>query len=214
MTTEADLGIAAEPFTYPARPLNGGAWLPSMAERYKGYSFGPKYNGWYALIHIPTRTIFNRHGNRMTIGDEFDKALDVLCPTLDAEAFKWVTAEALCRRHGIGKGALIVLDCIPEPVKFIEVSYQDRYNWMRSVLPVLPILSQPKPNGVYLEHQPAMSPGELWAELQEINTAWHMPANTPFFEGMVAKKLTAPYPIQLRSPDETSSAYVKFRWKF
>ena len=34
----------------------------------------PKYNGWRALVHAPSRTMFNRYGERLTV-HHWDNAL-------------------------------------------------------------------------------------------------------------------------------------------
>ena len=50
-------------YTYPARPLNGGPFDKAPPKR-GAWAAEPKFNGWRALVHIPSGTIFNRHGER------------------------------------------------------------------------------------------------------------------------------------------------------
>jgi len=62
--------------TYPMRPKNGGkplpeAWADLYAPRWDRYAFEPKVNGWRALIHAPTGTIWNRQGQRSSIQEDF-----------------------------------------------------------------------------------------------------------------------------------------------
>jgi hypothetical protein len=45
------------PITYPARPINGGP-LPNARPKQGVWYYEPKYNGWRALVHIPTGTMF------------------------------------------------------------------------------------------------------------------------------------------------------------
>jgi hypothetical protein len=201
--------------TYPARPSNGGSFrgihrLPYNAEK---YSFSSKYNGWRALVHLPTRTMFNRHGEQLTIADEFKPALDILCPTLDTEVFKWADVEGLERRHGIGKGTLILLDVIPEPHFMVsDTPYEMRCNWVPpAIVPVHQYHTKPDENAVYQVQR--FSGGELplmWDTLQEVNKQW----GCEFYEGVVAVRKDSQYPIQLRSPDEKSGAWIKHRWKW
>ena len=102
-------------YTYPARPLNGGPFNVAPPKR-GAWAAEPKFNGWRALVHIPTGTIYNRHGERLSIGAEFASAVEILRAALDRRAgcppypFEWADCEALERRHAIARGTLIVLD--------------------------------------------------------------------------------------------------------
>ena len=65
------------PCTYPARPLNGGP-LERALPKPGQWHYEPKYNGWRALVHAPSGTMFNRYGQRLTIQREFATALAAL----------------------------------------------------------------------------------------------------------------------------------------
>ena len=115
-------------YTYPARPLNGGPLDKAFPKRGE-WAAEPKWNGWRALVHVPSGAIYNRHGKLLSIAAEFASALEIFRATLDAEAFKWVDCEALERRHGIGRGTLIVLDLVPAPGAYRDTTppdYADR----------------------------------------------------------------------------------------
>jgi hypothetical protein len=221
--------------TFPARPVNGGS-LDTTRERFAYCLTGsvwyaePKYNGWRAMVHIETGAMFNRHGKRLSITGEFKAALDTMRVTLDAGAFKWADVEALERRHGIGKGCLIVLDVIPEP-QYAAAMYQERRAWLGAVLPMLPYTPDPA-------HFPLLSIPPLigdickrlvgvpestedlilegWRYLQNVNRTLGGNARpaSDFYEGIVMKKANAPYPIQLRSDNAECAAWVKHRWDF
>src|SRR5438045_545370 len=121
--TKSPLNIAAPP-TFPTRPINGGPF-PQARPKPGQWTYEPKYNGWRALVHLQSGAMFNRAGLRMFISKELDEALELLCSTLNAEAFKWADCEALERRHGIGQGTLILLDVIPDPA-WAEAPYLER----------------------------------------------------------------------------------------
>jgi hypothetical protein len=53
--------------------------------------------------------MWNRHGERLTIARDFAPALEIL----KRSQFEWLDVEALERRHNLGRGSLIVLDCLP-----------------------------------------------------------------------------------------------------
>src|SRR2546427_3445359 len=102
------------PCTYPARPLNGGP-LDRALPKSGQWHYEPKYNGWRALVHAPTGTMFNRYGQRLTIQREFSTALAALRAlrlSNGAGVVEWYDCEALERRHALGRGTLLVFDYI------------------------------------------------------------------------------------------------------
>jgi len=207
-------------YTYPARPLNGGP-LERARPQPGVWAAEPKWNGWRALVHVPSGTLWNRHGKPLTIAPEFESALEILRATLEAEAFKWVDCEALERRHGIGRGTLIVLDVIPAPGAYRDhtpPSYAERRAWL-TPLPV-PTLTEVKSHTVYLTPStfdasrptlpPFPRPDICWGQCRAANAQ----LGAPLYEGVVMKRVDSLYPIQLRSAEETTPAWVKHRWRF
>ena len=83
--------------TYPARPIQGGRLELAPPKRGLWYA-EPKLNGWRALIHTPTGTMWNRHGALLTIADCFRPALAALAK-LAPRGLVWADCEALERRH-------------------------------------------------------------------------------------------------------------------
>src|SRR6266478_4854755 len=103
---------AVRPPSYPARPLNGGA-LDLAPPKSGQWLYEPKYNGWRALVHAPTGTMFNRYGQHLSIAAEFANALKRLRETtvmVDGIAVEWFDCEALDRRHTLGRGTLLAFD--------------------------------------------------------------------------------------------------------
>ena len=104
------------PITYPARPINGGPFdkaLPKFGE----WHYSPKYNGWRVMVHIPSGKMWNRLNQPLTIAAEFDAAVSQLRDSLNGDArFAWADCEGLDRRHSLGRGSLILLDLVPQPV--------------------------------------------------------------------------------------------------
>lgn len=184
------------PLTYPARPTKGGNSWPSWSHH---WAFEPKYNGWRALVHVPSGQMWNRHLEELSIVDEFAEALEQL--KFYYRQFTFLDVEALERRHGIGKGALIILDCI-EPGTFKE--RRDRI----SRCEMLAIDGRPADHSIYLPSHEEQLPERLWQKLQERNKD----LGCEFYEGIVAKRWDSNYNIQLTSPDQTTSAWIKHRW--
>jgi hypothetical protein len=209
---QAALGLQAElggelvehitPITYPARPMKGGRFPAILPGK---WHFEPKVNGWRALVHTPTGAMFNRHGSRLSIADEFKPALDQLQDC----AAEWLDCEALERRHNIGKGTLIVLDVVTSAA----LDYEERRRWLEGSFPLMDINpSKLEENAVIiLPSWDSVTASGAWDELPKHNTG--NSANW-FYEGLVAKRLDSRYPIQLHSPDATTTSWVKFRYKW
>jgi hypothetical protein len=181
--------------------MNGGRFDIALPKR-GAWFYEPKDNGWRSLDHAPTGAMFNRHGERLTIADEFKDALDLL----RAAPFEWPDTEALERRHAIAQGTLIVLDVI-EPGTYLK-----RRARMESEFPIAPLEPMElKGNSVYLIPSfPASEAAALWAKLKEINTR----LGVEFYEGLVAKRADSIYPMQLRSSKQETPHWIKHRWEF
>jgi len=185
--------------TYPARPISGGD-RPRVPTG--DWLFSPKMNGWRVLVHVPTRTMWNRHGNKLTIREEFDEALDML--TL-ASPFEWVDCEALERRHNIGKGSLIILDVVDPNLTFSE-----RKGLVDEVFPQLEIRNNliADRNSVYSVPEWEGDPLPKWREMKRINEE----LKCEYLEGLVMKAKDSMYPIQKVSAEDRTWEWVKFRF--
>jgi hypothetical protein len=197
--------------TYPARPLNGGRF--GLVSKKPVHLWSTKLNGWRALVHTPTGTMFNRRGEELSISGEFTEALE----DMSRCGIEWLDAEALERRHNIGRGCLIILDAVVPSLNAAErywrlIEEADRRGW-----PTLGIGQRPEERRVYLVKQTAMSDashaGRLaltgwWNWMQQVNREW----GADFYEGFVAKRGDSIYPFQLRSPDAECPFWVKHRW--
>jgi hypothetical protein len=204
------------PPCFPARPVNGGP-LPKALPKSGEWAFEAKDNGWRALIHNPTGAMFNRHLQPLSISDEFAPAL----AQLKSLPWEWSDTEALERRHGIGRGSLILFDYLPtnDPTE----TYAQRRRHLETCVAIYNLNHQPKiethkelnipiqPNRVYLAMNwrwEGAAPG--WPILQQCNKA----LGCEFFEGIVAKRIDSIYPMQNRSADVDFPFWMKHRWDF
>ena len=198
--------------TFPARPIQGGRL--DLAPPKRGLWFTePKLNGWRAIIHTPTGTMWNRHGTLLTIADCFRPALAALAK-LASHGLVWADCEALERRHNLGRGTLVVLDVIPESG---TPFYTARRAMLESLLPCDPVFdgdtSRPVPSGTVVltptrradSHAAALA---FYQRLRESNR----PLGCDFFEGVVMKRADSPYPVQLRSATEEFRGWCKHRF--
>jgi hypothetical protein len=165
--------VAVQPLTYPARPLNGGP-LELAPPKPGQWSYEPKYDGWRALVHAPTGSMFNRHGQPLSIAAEFGGALKRLraaAVKVDGNAVEWFDCEALDRRHALGRGTLLVFDYLTvwgvggEPLRqrkeLLAQAFRE-HDW-RQV---------PRPEALYSvqSHDPAaLDPQELYRQLRQLN---------------------------------------------
>ena len=197
------------PPTYPARPINGGPLdraLPKTAPTV----WDDKYNGWNILAHIESGRCYNRHLQPLSITLEFKIALATLRTTLNAEAFKWANCEGLERRHGIGRGTLIVYDVLPEP-QFRATPCTERRAWLDAVLPPMnPIGERPCGENEVRVARSWQNPEAAWVHLQAENKR----LGCEFYEGLVAKRADSHYPFQLRSASTEFPFWMKHRWAF
>lgn len=182
--------------TYPARPVNGGKLDLAPSKRGVWVS-EPKWNGWRAVVHVPTRRMWNRHGSPLSIAKDFAEALE----TLQKCDIEWLDTEALERRHNIGRGTLIVLDSIVR-----GVPYEDRKAMAAKFFPDAPLdPAAIGENQVYVSSYFTGIPNSVW--LYESLRQYR-----GFFEGIVMKRSGSPYPFQTRSDGKETVDWVKHRY--
>jgi len=186
-----------KPITYPARPHNGGP-LDKAFKKTGGWCWEPKVNGWRTLIHVPTGTMFNRHGGKLSIAHEYTEAIKELQQA--HSHIEWLDCEALGRRHNVNRGALMILDAVL-PGTFLErkevlVKADEQYDSHKCYL-------------IELGHGNGYA-NNRWKFLQEENKR----LGCDYYEGLVAKQEDSLYPIQLASPKKEFSFWVKHRWAY
>lgn len=204
--------------TYPARPVNGGPLHKAMPKTGEWF-IQPKYNGWRTLIHAPSRTMFNRKGERLSIAHEFKPALD----TLQRTNIEWADCEALERRHNLGRGALLILDILtlkpddtddPKAIHTLDLGTRLEYAWSIVEGGFATAHNQhfaPNPDSLYIPPTYGMAEAaELWEQMRVFNVQ----LKCTFYEGIVAKRADSIYPIQLRSADLEFPCWMKHRWPF
>jgi len=195
--------------SYPARPIQGGK-LDRAPKKIGLWYTEPKYNGWRAVVHCPSGTMWNRHGGRLSIAHEFGAALRGL-KKLSANGLVWADCEAMERRHKVGRRSLIVLDWISD---LGSPTYEERREFLESLLPLermsLGEGTMPE-DSVLLAPSIAETNGQalqLYRSLEAINRS----VLADVFEGVVMKRAVSAYPVQMRSPDEKCRFWQKHRF--
>ena len=198
--------------TFPARPIQGGRLELAPPKRGLWYA-EPKLNGWRALIHTPSGTMWNRHGALLTIADCFRPALAALAK-LAPRGLVWADCEALERRHNLGRGTLVVLDAVPESG---TPTYVQRRTMLESLLRCDAVFggdtarSVPCAAVVLTPTQRADSHADALAFYQRLRAA-NRALGCDFFEGVVMKRADSPYPVQRRSATEEFRGWAKHRF--
>jgi hypothetical protein len=230
--------LLTSPPGYPARPINGGP-LAHALPKAGHWVYEPKVNGWRAWVHVPTGAMFNRRNEPMSIANEFKPVLSKLRDWhegLSDGGFKhgnarweWLDTEAFERRHPLGRGSLIILDAplCPGPYwgrqNFIHTALVESgvaTNWAHEQFapPTDSLLSfayiyEDEANqgrGGAKVIDPALYPEAAWKRLQAVNKVH----GCELFEGLVAKRIDSPYPLQKLSADREFSGWMKHRWAF
>ena len=193
--------------------MNGGR-LETAPPKNGIWYYEPKYNGWRVLVHTPSGACFNRHGQPLSIQSEFRPALQILARTENVP--EWLDCEGLERRHGIGRGSLIVLDAPSIPGHYFA-----RRLRLEAVFPVHAIDEPLPPNQVAIsQHVIAQGGSAGWCvgmgfyetiKRLTFNGRHADPANV-FFEGVVTKRACSHYPVQLHSPDCETPDWIKHRF--
>ena len=193
--------------SYPQRACSGGEFGGQLLITPQLFSY--KYNGWMTVVHLPTETFFNRHGDLLSIGSEFAEAMD----DLTQSPFDWLVCEALSRRHEVGKGSLFVIDWMTPELSMIQ-----RHQSLRDWFPTHEYQTLPAENRAYLIEQFEDTDEGLFGRWKQMiayndwlsNHVVKKPID--FYEGFVATDRDSLYQFQLRSPNHTTNKIQKYRF--
>jgi len=231
------------PPSFPLRPVNGGP-LPNARPKFGVWTHEPKINGWRAWLHTPTRLMFNRKNEPLSITHEFKPIIEkVRAAKLP---LVWLDVEALERRHNLGRGSLVLLDFAPGTYESgyhlsPRWTYDERQQVMYEILKCgvatkWHYLHEPPPENslltfayTFTDYGLTKPTEEQWLPDQNmyegedhdgIHTGWRLlqRANqvlgAEVFEGLVAKRNDSQYPLQLRSHEQEFPFWMKHRWAF
>jgi hypothetical protein len=205
--------------SYPARPVNGGR-LEDAPPKVGPWTYQPKIDGWRAIVHTPSKRIWNRHGQPLSIAHELEAALSIL----KCQPFEWLDVEVLDRRSQLLRGTIVVLDWIPQDPSETLASHSYRRSLLDRHFITLPpapeiVDHDGAPSRVLLIPDNALAGPTgtpepdicgllLYNRLQEENAA----IGLNFYEGLVAKRTDKPYPIQLLDPKKETPWMMKHRF--
>ncbi len=198
------------PICLPPAPLNGGK-LETAPAKVGQWAWQPKIDDWRAVIHAPTRTVWNQYGKPMSIADKFPVALNHLRAIQSEEAqFEWLDVGMMQNRHDMMRGSIVILDLIKSGEEFCL--RRKRLEVMFQLIPMATVLvgrGDLSIDRVYLIPQViGESDGRLlYHNLQLLNTA----VGRKFYEGVVCKKLDSVYPFSQQPKTQTPN-WIKHRF--
>jgi hypothetical protein len=195
---------------YPPAALNGGP-LDNAPEKVGEWVWQPKVDDWRAVIHVPSRTVWNQYGKLSSITDKFSAALTALTTS----GCEWLDVGMMENRHDLMRGCIIVFDVIVPDMPLIR-----RYGALRLMFPTLPvdvaellsITGGQVRDSVYLINQ--------WENVETHDDAmkrqgWLQTQNESighkFYEGLVAKRADSPYLFGNR-PKQATPDWIKHRF--
>lgn len=209
------------PPTFPARPTNGGPF-PLAPSKRGSWLAEPKYNGVRILLELETGLIWNRHNSLLATHGDYSHAVATINKQYSALrklGVTWLDVEGLGRVKGgrldstnlFMAGSVVVLDMIGAK----DFAQQERTNLLNTFWDTLKIGEEGALRRVY--RPPAVFRlGEdshtmnLWTALEKRNNE----LGIKFYEGVVMKRVDATYPMQNRSENEKTTAWVKHRWNW
>lgn len=189
---------------YPPAPTNGGRF-EDAPEKIGDWVWQPKVNEWRGICHVPSSTVWSQYGDLSTVEQQgkITAALAELKPF--SQVLEWLDIGLFENRHDLMKGSIVVFDWITG-----KKSHWDRrlilQQWF-TALPCTPDAIREAKAGVYLINEWYLMAPNIWEGLQKINAA----LGKPFYEGLVAKRRDAIYPLQRRAKGKTH-LWVKHRF--
>lgn len=163
------------------------------------YRFEPKVNGWRALIHVPTLSVFNRFGKPFTTFELYEDSLNWIW---EHSPFEWLDCEMLARRHALDAGRIIVLDWASQG----NETYIER---REAMIKVFPFATPSGDNAASMLIASCLEDiSYLWENLQEENER----LNCEYYEGIVGKRIDSVYESQMVSPKNSTASWLKWRF--
>jgi hypothetical protein len=205
-----------KPICYPPAPLNGGP-LEHAPAKVGEWVWQPKVDDWRAVIHTPTRTIWNQYGqlSSFTQTDKFAVALDRIAVV--SFAAEWLDVGLMENRHNMMRGCIVVLDLIGSPSSKQSWPFHERRAHLEAMFGVLPaatrIVGTPEAKDSVLLIPSFSGPDHLdGLRLYRGCIAQNEAIGQKFYEGVVAKRADSLYPIQLNRPKAKCPDWIKHRF--
>lgn len=210
---------------YPPAPSNGGELSELTPPKVGEWVWQPKVDDWRGVVDAPSGVVWSQYGDLSTIAlqGKIKAALAILRAKWGqaTEAWQRFDVGLMENRHDLMRGSIIVFDVMDS-----ELPHNERRAWLETLFPVLPmahIMLAGVANvrdEVFLVNEwrnPAfnvdtqkggrISPLLLQALLKRENDL----VGHKFYEGLVAKRADALYPVATKAKQKTP-VWVKHRF--
>lgn len=215
---------------YPPAPTNGGRLDVTTPRKVGDWAWQPKIDDWRGVVHVPTLRVWNQYGRRSTVAEQgkIEKALADLNATIGAYCpeCQWLDIGIMENRHDMMRGCIVVFDWMVE-----QLNYDERRQPLARTLMTLPenvagMLTNLNEgwkfkDTVYLVNDWRSERGSSKfgsynivldpLGLQEFLLEQNRLLGRKFFEGLVAKMVSARYPFFHR-PKTKTPAWIKHRF--
>lgn len=210
---------------FPPAPSNGGALDATTPAKIGDWVWQPKIDDWRGVAHLPTRSVWNQYGQPSTVAhqgkiadalEEMTHRITIVTTTNPTSGFKLFDIGIMENRHDMMRNAIVVFD-----VMDTDMPHVARRQLLETMFPALPVASELLRNGnirggafLINEWTPngrheggGIDPLRLQALLKDQNAQ----VGRKFYEGLVAKRADALYPMGTR-PKQKTDLWVKHRF--
>jgi len=204
--------------SFPAYPTNGGR-MEAAPKKIGEWVYQSKIDDWHGIVHVPTSLIWNQDGKPSSIAEKFVAALAIL--KSKRFAFEWLDVGLMNNRHDMMRGCILVFDYIP--TAGCNHPFSERRKLLELHFEILPFATEllncgggrvmePVHDRVFLINQLAPRSDQEVLALYKLLQAQNRIIGKKFYEGLVAKRIDKPYPLQLRKPKEPTPWMMKHRF--
>jgi len=195
---------------YPPAPSNGGA-LSGAPPKLGEWVWQPKVDDWRGVLHLPTLRVWNQYGEESAIygRGQLNAVLFKFAALNLPRGWEWFDIGIMRNRHDMMHGSIIVFDVMDSSMIHCDrrIALEDNFE----ELPLMPPFAQQDALYVVAEWRHldllGKTPLMLEASLKETNAR----IGQKFYEGLVAKRADAIYPIAFRAKTKTP-IWVKHRF--
>jgi hypothetical protein len=197
---------------YPPAPSNGGA-LEGAPPKVGDWVWQPKFDDRRVAIHVPTLTIWNQYGELSIANKEREKfavALETLRTSAVTEWHEWLDAGLMEYRHDMMRGSIVIFDTMD-----VTKAHWNRRAGLKVAFEEAPMISELMKQQAQVRDQVLLVPE--WKYVKEplvlegrlkAANAW---VGRKFYEGLVAKREDAYYPLGMKAKQITP-LWVKHRF--
>lgn len=198
---------------YPPAPSNGGLLTAQTPPKIGDWAWQPKVDDWRGIVYRPTLQVWNQYGEVSCV--ERQRKIDAALEELQEACshWDWFDIGIMENRHDGMRGSIIVFDVMGTPW-----NHRERRVRLEEMFTVLPLASEllaggQVRNGLYVINEWRADPVTNWNPLtmQTYLQRENERVGFKFYEGLVAKRRDALYPVAL-APKQKTNLWVKHRF--